>query len=102
MFEWNGLPQPEMVGFCDLVGVGIAPVSKKPAVNRLPWFALNFCIYLFFVSAKFNSYLPSPECSTDEKDMIASNSGNWFFKNISLKSVEWIKFIRGSSHFILW
>ena len=33
-------------------------------------------IILFFLSAQFDSYLPSPECSTDEKDMIASNSGN--------------------------
>ena len=28
-FELNGPPQPQMVGFCDLVGVGIASVSKK-------------------------------------------------------------------------
>ena len=32
-FELNGPPQPQMVGFCDLVGVGIAPVSKKNAVK---------------------------------------------------------------------
>ena len=32
-YEWNGPPQPQMVGFRDLVGTGIAPVSKKPAVN---------------------------------------------------------------------
>ena len=29
----NGPPQPQIVGFCHLVGVGIAPVSKKPAVK---------------------------------------------------------------------
>ena len=28
-YEWNGHAQPQMVGFYDLVGVGIAPVSKK-------------------------------------------------------------------------
>ena len=28
-FELNGPPQPQMVGFCDLVGVGIESVSKK-------------------------------------------------------------------------
>ena len=32
-YEWNGPPQPQMVGFCDLVGTGIAPVSKKVAVK---------------------------------------------------------------------
>ena len=25
-YDWNGSPQPQMVGFCDLVGTGIAPV----------------------------------------------------------------------------
>ena len=29
-------PQPQMVGFWDLVGVGIAPVSKITAVKYLP------------------------------------------------------------------
>ena len=32
-YEWNGSPQPQMVGFCDLVGTGIVPVSKKTAVK---------------------------------------------------------------------
>ena len=32
-YGWNGPPQPQTVGFCDLVGGGIAPVSKKPAVK---------------------------------------------------------------------
>ena len=41
-YEWNGPRQPQMVEFCDLVGVGIAPVSKKPAVKwRL--FASKIC-----------------------------------------------------------
>ena len=34
-YEWNGPPQPQTVGFCDLVGTGIAPVSKKTAVKYL-------------------------------------------------------------------
>jgi hypothetical protein len=28
-------PQPQMVGFCDLVGTGIAPVSTKTAVKYI-------------------------------------------------------------------
>ena len=36
-FEWNGPPQPQMVSFCDLVGVGIAPVSKITAVKYANW-----------------------------------------------------------------
>ena len=28
-YEWNGSPQPHMVGFHNLVGTGIALVSKK-------------------------------------------------------------------------
>ena len=28
-FEWNRLPQPQTVKFRDLVGIGIATVSKK-------------------------------------------------------------------------
>ena len=32
-YDWNGSPQPQMVGFRDLVGTGIAPVSKKTAVK---------------------------------------------------------------------
>ena len=33
MYEWNGSPEPHIVGFRDLVGTGIAPVSKKTAVK---------------------------------------------------------------------
>ena len=33
MVETNP-PQPQLVGFCDFVGVDIAPVSKKSAVNK--------------------------------------------------------------------
>ena len=29
-YEWNRPPQPQRVGFGDLVGVGIAPVKKTP------------------------------------------------------------------------
>ena len=29
MYNWNEPPQPQMVEFCDLVRVGIVPVSKK-------------------------------------------------------------------------
>ena len=32
-FELNGPPQPQMVGFWDFGGVGIASVSKKTAVK---------------------------------------------------------------------
>ena len=32
-YDWNESPQPQMVGFCDLVGTDTAPVSKKPAVK---------------------------------------------------------------------
>ena len=32
-YDWNEPPQPQMVGFRDLVGVGIAPVSKTTAVK---------------------------------------------------------------------
>ena len=32
-YDWNGSPQPQMVGFSDLVGTSIAPVSKKAAVK---------------------------------------------------------------------
>ena len=32
-YDWNESPQPQMVGFCNLVGVGISTV-KKTAVNR--------------------------------------------------------------------
>ena len=35
MYEWNGPPQPKTIGFCDLVGTGIAPVSTKTAVESL-------------------------------------------------------------------
>ena len=34
-YEWNGPPQPQMVGFCDLVGTDFAPVSNKTAVKAL-------------------------------------------------------------------
>ena len=33
--EQNGPPQPQTVEICYLVGVGIAPVSKKTAVNKV-------------------------------------------------------------------
>ena len=33
ILKWNGSPQPQTVGFRDLVGTGIAPASKKTAVN---------------------------------------------------------------------
>ena len=33
-YDWNESPQPQLVWFCDLVGVGIAPVSKKTAVKK--------------------------------------------------------------------
>ena len=32
-YNWNKSPQPQMVGFCDLVGTDTAPVSKKTAVK---------------------------------------------------------------------
>ena len=32
-YEWNGSPEPHIVGFRDLVVTGIAPVSKKTAVK---------------------------------------------------------------------
>ena len=32
-YDWNESPQPKMVGFRDLVGTDIAPVSKKTAVK---------------------------------------------------------------------
>ena len=32
-YDWNESPQPQMVGFRDLVGTDIAPVSKKTAVK---------------------------------------------------------------------
>ena len=32
-YDRNEPPQPQLVGFRDLVGVGIAPVSKKTAVK---------------------------------------------------------------------
>ena len=32
-YDWNESPQPQMVGFCNLVGTDIAPVSKKIAVK---------------------------------------------------------------------
>jgi hypothetical protein len=34
-YDWNEPPQPQLVVFCDLVGVDIAPVSKKSAVKFL-------------------------------------------------------------------
>ena len=34
-YDWNESPQPQMVGFCNLVGTDIAPVSKKTAVKTL-------------------------------------------------------------------
>ena len=33
-YDWNESPQPQMVGFCNLVGTDIAPVSKKIAVKE--------------------------------------------------------------------
>ena len=40
-YDWNESPQPQMVGFCDLVGTDTAPVSKKTAVKiefqNTPW-----------------------------------------------------------------
>ena len=32
-YDWNKSPQPQMVGFWNLVGTDIAPVSKKTAVK---------------------------------------------------------------------
>ena len=32
-YDRNERPQPQLVRFCDLVGVGIAPASKKAAVK---------------------------------------------------------------------
>ena len=31
-YKWNGPPQSQTVEFRDLVGVGIAPASKKSAI----------------------------------------------------------------------
>ena len=33
-YDWKEPPQPQMVGFSDLDGVGIAPVSKN-AINAI-------------------------------------------------------------------
>ena len=51
--EWNGLPQPQMVGFRDLVGVGIAPVSKKTAVK---WDFSHLFLYFLGLMDKCRSY----------------------------------------------
>ena len=32
-YDWDEPPQPQLLRFCDLVGVGIAPVSTKTAVK---------------------------------------------------------------------
>ena len=43
MYDWNELPQPQLVGFCDLVGVGISPVSKKKLLlSVLVYFLRNW------------------------------------------------------------
>ena len=41
-----------MVGFCDLVGVGIAPVSKKNAVKLNGWHLRNACLLLYPIQQK--------------------------------------------------
>ena len=51
-----GTPRPKIVGFCDLVGVAIAPVSKKLAVK----YFLNLdCKYTFVCICSLQTYLPS-------------------------------------------
>ena len=32
-YDWNEPPEPQLVPFCDFVGVNIAPVTKKTAVK---------------------------------------------------------------------
>ena len=41
MYDWKQPPQPQMVGFCDFVGVDIAPVSKKTAVKEDSFISSN-------------------------------------------------------------
>ena len=36
-YDGNESPQPQVVGFCDLVGTDIAPVSKKTAVKSFSY-----------------------------------------------------------------
>ena len=47
-YDWNKSPQPQMVGFRDLVGTDIAPVSKKTAVRNF------FVATKKFLKAKFD------------------------------------------------
>ena len=42
-------------------------------------------------------YLPNPECSNEENDIIASKYGNSLRKYIELKSLGWTAVILGSS-----
>ena len=43
-YDWNQSPQPQMVGFRDLVGTDIAPVSKKTAVKGHFWSVVKVAI----------------------------------------------------------
>ena len=42
-----------MVGFCDLVGTGIAPVSKKTTVNMIVIYVIIQLVWKFALTAVF-------------------------------------------------
>ena len=55
-YEWNGPPQLQMFGFRNLIGTGIAPVSKKTAVKRISD-SLFFSYVVYLPSFFFNWYV---------------------------------------------
>ena len=48
MYDRNEPPQLQLVGFCDFVGVDIAPVSKKTAVKII----INTCYLIKWITCK--------------------------------------------------
>ena len=50
-YDWNESPQPQMVGFWNLVGTDIAPVSKKTAVKYKKIFKVR-CLGLIKSSSR--------------------------------------------------
>ena len=93
MYDWNELFQPQLVGFCDFVGVDIAPVSKKSAVKSYlgnsPWFGLSRSVVsnkCYFVTKIVLTYCEK-KCFSDGENLLKFDAeGQEFAKG--LRSLE--------------
>ena len=69
MYEQNGPPQPQTVGFRDLVRPSIAPVSKKGAVKMLSFIKVldPFLVSWVCVMSTCNDNQSSTRFSSNQK-----------------------------------